>query len=268
MTSHAATSSKRRTACLTHRQTHHQRTPKPTTAQVAGTISAVNQGSGVYGVLPGVQVLPVRVLDAQGNGYTSDIISAIDYVTTNAASLNVGVINLSLGGYGSASDPVCSAIKAAAQRGIIVVVAAGNSNVDLTTFSPAACPWAVTATAIMASFDRPAGFSNWLPPGASANAQRRVVTAPGTNVLSTLPDGTYKTYSGTSMAAPHVAGCAARCFAAGDCKLADGAKNRDRFLDAVWAKYNSDTGYRWNAGSKQPVIQNKYYGPLVWADRW
>jgi len=234
---------------------------------VAGTISALNQGQGVYGVLPGVKVLPVKVLSDDGYGSMSDIMAAIDYVTTNAPSLGVGVINLSLGGTGSASDPICDSIKAAVQRGIIVAVAAGNDGKDLNGFSPAACPWAVTVTAIAPTTNQPASFSNWLPTGSDSASQRKTITAPGVNIVSTLPDGSYQAYSGTSMATPHVAGVAARCFASGECKLSNGSRNREAFLDAVWAKYNADTSYRWNAGSS-PIAQSKWYGPLVWADKW
>jgi subtilisin len=207
-----------------------------------------------------------QVLGDDGYGSMSDIMAAIDYVTTNAKSLgNVVVINMSLGGGGSPNDAICDSIAAAAARGIIVVVAAGNDNKNLASFSPAACPAAVTVTAIDATTNAPASFSNWASP--SDNAQsRRVITAPGVNIVSTLPDGSYAAFSGTSMATPHVSGVAARCFAEGDCVPGDGTRNRERFLDAVWAQYKADVGYRWNQGSN--VANGRYYGPLVFADAW
>ena len=67
------------------------------------------------------------------------------------------------------------------------------------------------------------------------------------------------------MATPHVAATAARCFAAGECKLANGAANAQLFLNSVTAKYNTDTTYRWSTGS---VSGAKYYGPWVWAAKW
>jgi subtilisin family serine protease len=148
------------------------------------------------------------------------------------------------------------------------VVAAGNDGRDLRNYSPASCAAAVTVTAIDASSDSPASFSNWAPAsGSDAALLRRTVAAPGVDVVSTLPDGSYGPLSGTSMAAPHVVGVAARCFAAGECNSDAGAQNRERFLDAVWAKYNADSGYRWNDRSK-PVVSGNHYGPLVWADQW
>lgn len=238
--------------------------PQP---QVSGTIGGRNQGTGVYGVLPGVRVLPVKVLGDSGSGSMSDIMAAIKYVTTNAVSLNVRVINLSLGAGGSGSDPICASIQAAVDRGIVVVIAAGNSNQDLLTFSPAACSAAVAVTAIDAKTNTPADFSNWLGGRGSADDQRRTVAAPGVNILSVLNTGAYEAWSGTSMATPHVAGIAARCFAAGDCKLEDGTKNRDKLLTSVWEEYNADAPYRWNSGSS-PVYGGKFYGPLVWAQNW
>jgi subtilisin family serine protease len=282
------------------------------------------------------------VLGDNGYGDLSDIMAAIDYVATNARTLRVNVINMSLGGGGSgggpgrerlrsgggrlegvpadlivegwrraalsmnladlgsaqptrngapetaqfqalgqmpaaqnrppsplpaASDPICASIKAANDRGIIVAVAAGNDGRDLRNYSPAACAAAVTVSAVDAGTDTPASFSNWAPTNADSALLRRLVAAPGVDVVSTLPDGSYASYSGTSMATPHVAGVAARCFAAGECSPDAGAQNRERFLNAVWAKYNSDSGYRWNDGGS-PVASGKYYGPLVWADKW
>ncbi|KAI8471543.1 MAG: hypothetical protein J3K34DRAFT_458287 [Monoraphidium minutum] len=235
---------------------------------VAGTVGGRNNGGGVHGALPGVRVLPVKVLGNDGYGSMSDIMAAIDYVTTNAPTLNVGVINLSLGGTGSASDPICRSIDAAVKRGIIVVVAAGNDGSDLAGFSPASCAAAISVTAINPSSDAPASFSNWLNANlGSGPEQRRVVAAPGVSILSTLPNGGYDSWQGTSMACPHVAGVAARCFAAADCELAAGGANREKLLDRIWSKYESDPSYRWNKG-KAPSVNGKFYGPLVWADEW
>jgi subtilisin family serine protease len=235
--------------------------------QVSGTIGARNNGFGVFGVLPNVKILPIKVLGNDGGGSMSDIMAAIDYVATNAVSLGIGVINLSLGGTGSVRDPICQSIQAATTRGVVVVVAAGNDGDDLAGYSPASCPATIAVTAISPTANTPAGFSNWLNPGASAAEQRRVVAAPGVNILSTLPDGSYDSWQGTSMASPHVAGAAARCFAAGECKVGDGAANRERFLNSIWAKYDSDPAYRWTS-ARTPVASGKWYGPLVWADKW
>lgn len=221
----------------------------------------------MFGVLPGIKVMPVKVLGNDGFGSMSDIMNAIDYVTTNGPALNIGVINLSLGGTGDVNDPICKSIQAAVNRGIVVVVAAGNDGTDLAGFSPAACPAAVAVTAINPATDAPAGFSNWLNPNSPQSEMRRTVAAPGVNILSTLPDGTYDSWQGTSMACPHVSGTAARCFAAGDCRLSNGAANREKFLDAIWQKYDSDPSYRWT-NARTPAANGRYYGPLVWADRW
>lgn len=234
---------------------------------VAGTIGAVNNGYGIYGVLPGVKILPIKVLNDRGLGTMSDIMQGLEYVAKNAPRRNIVVVNISLGGPGSALDPICDSIKAVVQRGVIVVVAAGNENRDFTQVSPAACPDAITVTAISSTSDQPAEFSNWLHDSAPRAAKWRTVSAPGVNILSTVPYG-YSELSGTSMATPHVVGVAARCFAARECRIGKGYNNTRIVLNKVWQKYQSDPTYRWNTGSAEPALYGKYYGPLVWAKGW
>lgn len=237
---------------------------------VAGIIGARNNGKGVYGALPNIRILPLKVLSDSGTGTMSDTMMALEYVAKNAPTKNIGVVNLSLGGNGASSDPIWDAISAVVARGVVVVVAAGNTGTNLQGYSPAACESAITVTAISAYDDTPASFSNWLPASASEATKSRIVAAPGVDILSTFPDGSLKQLSGTSMAAPHVTGVAARCFADGDCKVGDafGYDNTQKVLDVIWKKYASDSLYGWNKGGKQPVQGDKYYGPLVWGNKW
>ena len=76
--------------------------------------------------------------------------------------------------------------------------------------------------------------------------------------------------SGTSAACPHAAGVAARCFATGDCKLADGLANMERVFNSAMAKHEQDPAYRWTRRGATWGIgaRRRYYGPLVWADYW
>lgn len=163
---------------------------------VAGTIAAIDNDIGVIGVAAGATVIPVRVLDNRGSGSTSGVIAGIDFVGANAAPGDVA--NMSLGG--GFSQALNDAIIAAADKGIKFALAAGNEAQHAGNTSPASVnhPNVYTVSAININ-DVMASFSNFGNPPVDC-------AAPGVSILSTWNDGGLNTISGTSMAAPHVAG--------------------------------------------------------------
>ncbi|WP_462172950.1 S8 family peptidase [Pseudoalteromonas xiamenensis] len=160
---------------------------------VAGTIGARN-----YGVAKAVNLIGVRVLDCSGSGSYSDVIAGIDWVKQHAN--RPAVANMSLGG--GISQAIDDAVNAAVRSGINFVVAAGNDNDLACNYSPARAQEALTVGASTRT-DRRAEYSNF---GSCVD-----VFAPGSDITSTWIGSSTATHviSGTSMAAPHVAGAAA-----------------------------------------------------------
>ena len=163
---------------------------------VAGTIAAYNNAIGVIGVAPGAKVVAVRVLDRNGSGSNSGVIAGVDYVAANGRAGDVA--NMSLGG--GVSQALDDAVVEATAGGVRFTLAAGNASADANTSSPARAnsPLVFTVSAFAAG-DKWASFSNFgNPPIDTAE--------PGVAIRSTWLGGGYNTISGTSMAAPHLAG--------------------------------------------------------------
>jgi subtilisin family serine protease len=255
-------------------------------SHVAGTIGALDDGSGVVGVAPGANLWAVRVLNNAGSGSWSSVVCGVDFVAGNAGTIKVA--NMSLGGTGSDDgncgatnkDALHAAICGAVDAGVTFVVAAGNSNANFSGFVPAAYNEVLTVTAV-ADFnglpgggaaatcrsdvdDTAADFSNFTVAGSPDEGH--TIAAPGVCILSTWKGGGYNTISGTSMASPHVAGTAALCIASGDCT--------DPLPSQVAAKLRTDAaaqpdGYGFLGDPDDPITGGngsiRYYGYLEYA---
>jgi subtilisin family serine protease len=163
---------------------------------VAGTIGAKDNSIGVIGVSPGATVVAVRVLNNAGSGSNSGVIAGVDYVAANGS--NGDVANMSLGG--GPSKALDDAVIAAAATGVKFTLAAGNESEDANNHSPARAngPNVYTVSSF-AQGDKWSSFSNFGNPPID-------YAEPGSSIRSTYKGGGYATMSGTSMAAPHLAG--------------------------------------------------------------
>ena len=188
---------------------------------VAGIIGAVGNNSiGVAGVAWNVKLMPLKVLDRRGRGFTSDVIEAINYAAHRA-----DVINLSLG-----SNNFSQGMKdAIANASALVVAAAGNdgNNNDETPSYPASYDLDnIIAVAATNHKDKLTGFSNY-------GATSVDLAAPGNLIASTYRGGRYAYMSGTSMATPHVSGGAALVMAAFPELNVDQDQVKDQILGGV-----------------------------------
>ncbi|EFG06969.1 S8 family peptidase [Streptomyces clavuligerus] len=187
---------------------------------VAGTV-----GGGTWGVAKGVNLIAVRVLNCQGSGTNAGVIAGVDWVTANARK--PAVANMSLGG--GANATLDNAVTRSVASGVSYAIAAGNGNifgqaVNACTVSPARVPTAITVGATDRT-DTKASFSNF---GTCLD-----IFAPGVGITSAWAtnDTATNTISGTSMAAPHVAGAAALYLAANP--TAPAAQVRDALVNGA-----------------------------------
>lgn len=163
---------------------------------VAGIIGAKNNSIGIRGVASNTKVIAVKVLTDSGSSSGSSVLSGLDYVYKNVRSGEV--VNLSLGG--GASTTLDDAVKRIAAKGAWVTIAAGNSGKHAGYYSPArANATRLYTISAFSSGDYLTSWSNYGNPPVD-------FSLPGNSILSTYKSGSYAYSSGTSMAAPHMAG--------------------------------------------------------------
>ncbi|MET9398922.1 S8 family serine peptidase [Kitasatospora sp. NPDC002965] len=230
-------------------------------SNVAGIIGGLDNGVGYVGVAPGARIWSVKSLDSKGSGSTEEIVNGIDWVTAHAGDIEVA--NLSLGFDGTVRA-VDDAVNRAIARGVVVVVSAGNDHRDVANQSPANVPDAVTVSSLSDADGKPGGLGDfaWCNKNNRnrddalsdfSNFGRGVdIAAPGDCIQSAFRNGGYSNYSGTSQAAPHVAGAAA-WLTRGAHKPVDRAGAlavRDRIVNAGSSNWTDTSG----DGVKEPVL--------------
>jgi subtilisin family serine protease/subtilisin-like proprotein convertase family protein len=181
---------------------------------VSGTIGATgNNAQGVVGVNWNVTIMGLKFLSGSGSGTTADAIECINYAVAMKVNhgVNIRALNNSWGG-GGFSQALFDAIAAANNAEILFVAAAGNSNTNNDTTPNFPSNYDVPNVLAVASTTRTDARSSF----SSFGATTVDMGAPGSDILSTIPGNAYATFSGTSMATPHVTGAAALVLSLND----------------------------------------------------
>ncbi len=171
---------------------------------VAGTIAALDNSIGVVGVAPEIRLYAVKVLDDSGKGSVESVVAGIEWAVNNGMQ----VINMSLGA-SSGSQTLKDACDIAYAKGLLLVAAAGNNGNPPGKGDNVNYPAKYESVIAVAASDEAGKRATFSSTGPDVE-----LIAPGVKVKSTVPGGTYATYSGTSMASPHAAGVAALVWAA------------------------------------------------------
>ncbi|MEO1712577.1 MAG: S8 family serine peptidase [Bacteroidota bacterium] len=205
-------------------------------AGIAAAIS--NNKIGIASLTPDkgrVKITSIKVLSGFGGGTQRGIIQGM----LEAADAGADVISMSLGGYSTdkRQQAYQEAVAYARQKGAIVVAAAGNENQDARKVTPANAPGLITVTAVDTVLGR-ASFANWV------TDLDRPLSAPGVAIYSTTPNNTYKSYNGTSMAAPQVAGLLG-------------------IMKSIWPEMDTDQAYEILKNTGRKSAQPKETGPLI-----
>ena len=177
---------------------------------LAGIVAA---NGSINGVAPEAKIISIKVLDSNGEGWSSDIINGIDWCVNNASVFNISVISMSLGSdqyssYCDSEDTLMSAaINSAVAKNISVVVATGNTGSGYNDASAGvAYPACMRNATRISAMDKSDAYASY----AFRNSNfPDILFAPGSNINSTYLTGLYDVQSGTSMATPHVAGAIA-----------------------------------------------------------
>src|SRR5215208_6344783 len=180
---------------------------------LAGVAAAKDNSFGMVGIAPGARLWAIKVLESSGMGEISTLIKGLDYINQHQNEVDVAVLSL---GCECESGALDIAINNSIKAGITIVVAAGNEGKNARTFTPANNPEVITVSAIADSDGKCGGNGPSTPYGADdtlasfSNFGDVVdIAAPGVEIYSTFKSNSYTKLTGTSMAAPHVAGAAA-----------------------------------------------------------
>ena len=180
---------------------------------LAGVAAAKDNSFGVVGIAPGARLWAIKVLESSGTGEISTLIKGLDYINQKPNQVDVAVLSL---GCECESGALDIAIHNSIKAGITIVVAAGNEGKNARTFTPANNPEVITVSAIADTDGKCGGKGLASPYGADdmlasfSNYGDVVdISAPGVDIYSTFKSNSYTKLTGTSMAAPHVAGAAA-----------------------------------------------------------